>query len=73
MIFAFCIFSTRGLFMEGRYALFFSHCAKKKFKNRKKKEKIFLCECSKRCDVGGCAHYFWYDITILIELNAIYS
>lgn len=44
----------------------------KKFKNRKKKED-FLYECSKRCDVGGCAHYFWYDITVLIELNAIYS
>lgn len=51
---------------------FFPYCEKKNLKTKKKK-KIFLCECSKRCDVGGCAHYFWYDITVLIELNAIYS
>lgn len=37
MIFAFCIFSTRGLFIEGRYTLFFP-IAKKKIKNRKKKK-----------------------------------
>lgn len=71
MIFAFCIFSTRGLFMEGRYALFFSIAKKKKFKEKKKD--FFLCMCSEQHDVGGYAHYFWVDITVLIELNAIYS
>lgn len=46
---------------------------KKKKKLKREKKRFFLCECFKRCDVGGCAHYFWYDITVLIELNAIYS
>lgn len=59
--------------MEGRYALFFFHCEKKKFLKEKKKKDFFLCMGSKQHDVGGYAHYFWVDITVLIELNAIYS
>lgn len=52
MIFAFCIFSTRGLFLEGRYALFPLQTLQKKTT-----EKIFFV-CSQLHVVGGFAHYF---------------
>lgn len=72
MIFAFCIFSSRGLFWKGD--MHFLHC--KHLGGRGDgTEKIFFfflhvfrdARCRRLCPL------FWFDITVLIELNAIYS
>lgn len=65
MIFAFCIFSTRVFFFHfGREICTFpiANIAKKKKKRDRKATR-----CRRLCPL------FWYDITVLIELNTIYS
>lgn len=57
MIFAFCIFSSRGLFWKGD--MHFLHC--KHFGGEgNSTEKIwgFFCACSEMHIVGGFAYYF---------------